>query len=193
MYRLLLIVAVVLCVVSCSDDDPVGPSGTLGVVSIVGSLTDTETDAVVSIRLRIEYDVIVSSVASGSRHAILTGPVALALAWGNDPVKRAVAAMDSSHMNVLYASGPGTEHRVQGSIHGLHDDSRFSLSWLAEYQGRLSSDDIVSIDDIFAAPGRVVISAAEGEERWQLRGDEMLVSVRGTKKLVDMFDGEPPQ
>jgi hypothetical protein len=193
MKKLAVVLGIVLCVgIACSDDDPMGPSGTIGVVSFVGPLTDAETGAVVSIRLRIEYDALVFSAVNAGRHAIRTGPVGVALSWGNEHMEAAAAAMDSSTMYLLYVSGPATEHRVQGSIHGLHDDSSFTLSWLAEYQGRLGGDDIVSIDDIFAAPGRAVVSGVEGDERWQLRGDEMLISVRGTKKLVDMFDGESP-
>jgi hypothetical protein len=182
--RRLLLTLTILVALGCSEDTT-GPSSGPGVVTITGTVTDANLENPVSIRLSVQFEKIEEFNSHRTVARMKTGPVTMTLTGGTRLLRDSAALLQSNKMNVSYRVSKEGIRSVAGQVIVTQDDTGASLNWSASYQGLATNQEDVTIEDVLAAAGRISIRYVDGEEQAEFLSNDVTVSVRGMKALVE--------
>lgn len=183
----LIMVLVALCFAAgCSDDNPAGASSEAATVMITGTLVPVDKiGSDVSVRITLSYESVERVQTRDDRMTFITAPVSIMSTVRNPTISDALDALNDLPMNILYDRAEDSD-RTQGYMSMYVDNyNRYQLSWLATYHGRRTLSDAVALDDFFGAGGRLVIRIVVDGEMMDLIADDIAVTVRGVRDVVE--------
>jgi hypothetical protein len=190
--RILLIVLVLFAANGCSDDNGMGPSRIGGVVVAVGAFEDQEDGSQFRAQFRITFESI-EAFREETRNGVInrmitTGPADVSVTGRNEWLD-AAAALDSTQLRLNYAKGPDGTCRFAAAMNAqTGTGDRFSIGFTARYRMTTWIGQPPALDDFPAATGRMQVAAIRGDERRAFICQNLLVSVKGLRPLIEGFE-----
>ena len=114
---------------------------------------------------------------------IWTGPVSIAVPWGDDRVKVILARFDSDRLQLRYLARADGLCIVVGRI--LHEDGdiRVALDLQVRSENYAGADGAPTMDNIWSIPGYMTLTFEEGEAAVRLVSRELVISIYGNRLL----------